>query len=157
MHRRRFQPQHQMTSEGGHSLRLSPSRGLLRTAAAGSQGPFHSCCPRKWDSPGGSAGKESVCQCRRHEFNPWVGRSLGGGNRNPLQYSCLKNPMDRGAWWATVHEVAEVDRTELSVLIPESIVASPRKGKGKDPCRYESAHGVDKTIKKRQSHQGKCK
>ena len=34
-------------------------------------------------------------------------RSLGGGNGNPLQYSCLRNPMDRGAWWALVHGVAE--------------------------------------------------
>ena len=35
------------------------------------------------------------------------GRSSGGGNGNPLQYSCLENPMDRGAWWATVHRVAK--------------------------------------------------
>ena len=35
------------------------------------------------------------------------GRSPGGGNGNPLQYSCLENPMDRGAWWATVHRVAK--------------------------------------------------
>ena len=34
------------------------------------------------------------------------GRSPGGGNDNPLQYSCLKNPMDRGAWWATIHGAA---------------------------------------------------
>ena len=32
---------------------------------------------------------------------------IGGGNRNPLQYSCLENPMDRGAWWATVHRIAK--------------------------------------------------
>ena len=37
---------------------------------------------------------------------PRSGRSLGGGHGNPLQYSCLENPMNRGAWWATVHEVA---------------------------------------------------
>ena len=35
-----------------------------------------------------------------------------GGNGNPLQYSCLENPMDRGAWWATVHRVTESDKTE---------------------------------------------
>ena len=40
------------------------------------------------------------------------GRSPGGGNGNPLQYSCLWNPMNRGAWWATVHGVAESDRTK---------------------------------------------
>ena len=36
-----------------------------------------------------------------------LGRSPGGGHGNPLQYSCQENPMDRGAWWATVHRVAE--------------------------------------------------
>ena len=38
---------------------------------------------------------------------PGSGRASGGGNGDPLQYSCPGNPMDRGAWWATVHEVAE--------------------------------------------------
>ena len=38
---------------------------------------------------------------------PGSGRSLGEGNGNPLQYSCLENPMDKGAWRATVHEVAK--------------------------------------------------
>ena len=39
---------------------------------------------------------------------PGFGISIGGGNGNPLQYSCLENPMDRGAWWATVYGVARV-------------------------------------------------
>ena len=39
--------------------------------------------------------------------DPGLGRSPGGGHSNPLQYSCLENPMDRGAWWATVHRVAK--------------------------------------------------
>ena len=38
---------------------------------------------------------------------PGWGRSPGGGNGNPLQHSCLESPMDRGAWWATVHRVAQ--------------------------------------------------
>ena len=42
-----------------------------------------------------------------------LGRSSGEGNGNPLQYSCLENPMDRGAWWATFHGVAK-SRTQLS-------------------------------------------
>ena len=54
------------------------------------------------------SGKESItCQCRRCGFCPWVERSPGGGNSNPLQYSCLENPMDRGAWWAVVHGVTK--------------------------------------------------
>ena len=59
--------------------------------------------------PGGASQKEPACQCRRHKsqgFDPWVGKIPGGGNGNPLQYSCLKNPMDREAWRATVHGVA---------------------------------------------------
>ena len=42
---------------------------------------------------------------------PGSGRSPREGNGNPLQYSCLRNPMDRGAWWATVHEVAKSQDT----------------------------------------------
>ena len=46
-------------------------------------------------------------QCRRPKFNLWVGRSPGGGHGNPLQYSCLENPMDRRACQAIVHRVAK--------------------------------------------------
>ena len=45
---------------------------------------------------------------------PGSGRSPGGGYDNPLQYSCLENPMDRGTWWARVHWVAESDMTEYT-------------------------------------------
>ena len=45
---------------------------------------------------------------------PGLGRSLGGGNGNPLQYSCLENPMDRGAWQAVVFRAAELDMTEVT-------------------------------------------
>ena len=45
---------------------------------------------------------------------PESGRSPGGGHGNPLQYSCLENPMDRGAWWTTVHRVSESDTTEVT-------------------------------------------
>ena len=43
---------------------------------------------------------------------PGSGRFPGGGNGNPLQYSCLKNPMDRGVWWVIVQKVADLDVTE---------------------------------------------
>ena len=51
--------------------------------------------------------KESACQCRRQGSIPVWGRSPGEGNGNPLQYSCLENPMNREAWWATVHGIAK--------------------------------------------------
>ena len=43
---------------------------------------------------------------------PGLGRAPGGGNGNSIQYSCLENPMDRRAWWVTVHSFAESDGTE---------------------------------------------
>ena len=45
---------------------------------------------------------------------PGSGRSPGGGHGNLLQYSCLKNPMDRGAWQGTVHRITESDTTEMT-------------------------------------------
>ena len=56
-----------------------------------------------------------IClQFRRLRFDSWVGRSPGGRHGNPLQDSCLENPMDRGAWQTEVHEVAELDTTEVT-------------------------------------------
>ena len=63
--------------------------------------------------PGGSEVKASACNAGDLGSIPGSGRSPGEGNGNPLQYSCLENPMDGGAWWATVHGVAK-SRTRLS-------------------------------------------
>ena len=52
--------------------------------------------------PGGSDGKESACNVGDPALILGLGRSPGEGNGNPLQYSCLENPIDRGAWRATV-------------------------------------------------------
>ena len=57
--------------------------------------------------PCSSVGKESACSTGDLGSIPGLGRFPGEGNGNPLQYSCLKNPMDRGAWQATVHGVAK--------------------------------------------------
>ena len=62
--------------------------------------------------PSGSDGKESVCNAGDPGVIPGLGRSSGEGSGNPLQYSCLGNSVDRGAWWTTVHGVAESGTTE---------------------------------------------
>ena len=62
---------------------------------------------------GGLDGKASVYNTRDSGSIPGLGRSPGEGNGNPLQYYCLENPMDRGAWNATVHGVTK-SRTRLS-------------------------------------------
>ena len=51
--------------------------------------------------------KESACNVTDQGSIPVLGRSPGGGNGKPIQYSCLGNPMDRGAWWTTVHAVTK--------------------------------------------------
>ena len=58
--------------------------------------------------------KESACNARGTSSHPELGRSPGGGNGNPLQYSCLGNPTDRGAWRATAHRVADRKSTRLN-------------------------------------------
>ena len=57
--------------------------------------------------PGGSVVKNPPANAGDMSFIPGSGRYPGGGNGNPLQYSCLENPMDREAWQATVHGVAK--------------------------------------------------
>ena len=57
---------------------------------------------------GGSDSKESACNAGELVSTPESRRAPGGGNSNPLEYSCLENPMDRGAWKATVHGVERV-------------------------------------------------
>ena len=67
--------------------------------------------------PADSVGKESACNAGGTGDAGLIlglGRSAGGGHGNPLQYSCLENPMDRGTWQASVHRVTESDMTEMT-------------------------------------------
>ena len=59
------------------------------------------------DFPGSASDKEPTCQCRRYGFNTWVGKIPWRRACNPLQYSSLENPKDRGAWQTIVHGVAQ--------------------------------------------------
>ena len=61
--------------------------------------------------PHRSVGKESACNAEDPGLIPGPGRSPGEGNGNPLQYSCLENPMDRGCWHATAHGSKELYTT----------------------------------------------
>ena len=66
-----------------------------------------------WGFPGGTVVKNPPANAGDVGLIPGSGRSPGGGNGNPLQYSCLENPMERGAWRATVYGVAK-SQTQLS-------------------------------------------
>ena len=66
------------------------------------------------------SGKESAYNARDTDLIPGSGRTPGEGNGNPFQYSCLGNPKDRGAWWATIHGVARVGH-DLGTKSPQPI------------------------------------
>ena len=66
-----------------------------------------------YGSPGGPEGKETACNAGDLALMPGSERSTGEASGNPLQYSCLENPTDRGAWRATVHGITK-SQTQLS-------------------------------------------
>ena len=83
------------------------------------------------DFPDGSDGKEFTCNAGDLGSIPSVRKIPGGGHGNPLQYSCLENAVDRGAWWAAVHGVAQ-SQTRLKQL---SMYACIGEGNG-NPLQY---------------------
>ena len=94
--------------------------------------------------PGGTSGKKPACQCRRYKrgrFEAWVGNIPREGNGNPLQYSCLENPMDGGAWWATVHGVTQ-SWTRLKWLSTHT------------PGLYTCWQGYDPTVTRMMTYDG---
>ena len=87
-----------VAQKGKHKLAMCPSGFTPRYLIRG--------------FPGGSDGEESACNAGDPGSTPGLGRSPREGNGNPLQHSCLENPLDRGACQATVHGVTELDMTE---------------------------------------------
>ena len=98
---------------GTHMVEWSSSSCLLRILLVSSHGRRVSelCGDLFYKGtnpiPGGSNGKEFTCNAGNLGLIPGLGKSPGEGNGNPLQYSCLENSIDRGAWWATVHGVSK--------------------------------------------------
>ena len=98
-------------------MELRSKRCISCSLACGNMKTTTRACPcsfgygclysRDWGFSGGSDGKESVCSVGELDSVPGLGRSPGEGNGNPLQYSCLKNSMDRGAWWVIAHGVTK--------------------------------------------------
>ena len=87
------------------------------------QFPDHDYHRKQQGLPGNSAGKKSTCNAGDLGSIPGLGRSPGGQHGNPLQNSCLENPMDRGAWQATVHRVIN-SWTQLSDQAQHSTASS---------------------------------
>ena len=82
--------------------------------------------------PHSSVGKESACNAGDLGSIYGSGRSPGEGNGNPLQYSCLENPKDRGAWRATVHGVARVGH-DVETKPPPAVSKCPKSAKELHP------------------------
>ena len=104
--------------EGGSTIQRPITTVLRSSFHTAVQGPHRvSDFSVELTSPrasfGSSDGNENACSAGDLSSIPGSGRSPGEGQGNPVQYSCLENSMDRGAWWATVHGAAK-SRTQLS-------------------------------------------
>ena len=103
---------------GCSGLRCVAPSASLSGCLSSRRGSFAWICSLSWASRVTLAVKKplaNVGDLKRHSLIPGSGRSRGGGNGNPLQYSCLENSMDRGAWWATADGVPkESDMTEAT-------------------------------------------
>ena len=84
---------------------------------------------------------------------PGSGRFLGGRHGNPLQYSCLENPMDRGAWWATAHGFAESDTTEATEHSTSPVSLRREVGRRQNTSFSKSQRSIKPDLKhSRKSH-----
>ena len=120
----------------------SPCLHPSLTALSWLPGPLLCCCPppSRWSwgfqylgDFNGSDGKESAVNAGDLGSVPGLGRSPGGGNGNPLQYFCLDNSMDRGAWWATVYESERVGHDRVANSFIFKTICSSGKWNGVGP------------------------
>ena len=130
-----FPPRAQSTWKQSRRLHCTKSHKVLRGPASSQR-----------DFPGGAGGKEPACQRRRHRDAgsiPGSGRSPGGGHASPLPYSCLENPMDRGAWRAALQGVAQSRTTGVKKESVHCIFRGPGylRMSAKLRCRT-GTHGV---------------
>ena len=115
VHRRQWDSVFSCSGELDHSKWYCPGWGCKAVSEpSGVKRPGHAWIHLWGIGPGDSDGKESACNVGDPGSIPGLGRCPGGGHGNPSQYSCLENPRDRGAWWAVVHRVTELDTTELT-------------------------------------------
>ena len=85
-----------------------PAMQETQVRSLGQEDPLEKETANHSNFPGGSDGKESPCNSGDLGSLPGLGRSPGGGHGNQLQYCCLENSVNRGAWWATVRGIARV-------------------------------------------------
>ena len=121
---------------------MGKSRSQPRKLPAVFEVPFD----EYWGFPGGSEVKASACNAGDLGSIPGLGRSPGEGNGNPLQYSCLENPMDGGAWWAIVHGVAK-SRTRLSDFTFDEYIYQIRSGAQSCPAlRHIYSNELEESV-----------
>ena len=132
---------------GLQQVRLSPwGQGALATEHTAG------VCPNQPGFPGGSVSKEPACSAGDLGSIPGSGRSPGEENGLPLQYSCLENPMDRGAWQYTVHGVTIVRQDKGTKPSPPTNLKRGGRGLGRGKAQRKSESPIWRVDSTHQSN-----
>ena len=119
----------------------SPQRKLSKCQRVGETNKNRGVVEQWMGFPGGSDAKESLCNAGDPGSGPASGRSPGEGHGSPLQYSCLENSMDRGAWWATVPGVTK-GTTEGLTHTNNGMWCTNASGQTAITCHMDDSHSV---------------